>query len=184
ASPWDDDPWATAGEAAATDAPAPTHMQRDRSDYFAAEVINLWTERVRSLSTDAATLAALGMDAQLVGDLGNELVIGAHRNQLAERIAEQIRSQVAAANVRWDEVADRCAGIAAMLVNDYVSHLGFAEMPVAQRPEFPGAPQPRVRGVFEPLPSSADRAELSDQRTPLEHNYFLDWGVSLLHIGL
>lgn len=183
ASPWDDDPWATTAGPAA-DAPVQVHVQRDRSDYFAAEVINLWTERVRMLSTDTATLASLGMDAQLVGDIGNELVIGAHRNQLAERIAGQIRSQVAAANVRWDEVADRCAGIAAMLVNDYVAHLGFAEQPAAQRPAFPGGARPRVRGVFESLPSSADRSALADQRTPLEHEYFLDWGVSLLQIGL
>ena len=186
--PWGDDPWAdapAAGDAPAKAAPPP-RRQRDRFDLFAAQVLNLWTERVRGLSSDAQALAALGMDAQIVGDIGNELVIGAHRNALIERIADRVRSQVAAANVRWDEVADRCAGIAAMMVNDYVSQLGFGDLPAAARPAVPEPPKPRLRGVFDvmPMPGHGEIPALGEQRAPMEREYFLDWGVALRQLGL
>lgn len=180
------DPWGSPASAAAPSVAATVATQRDRYDHFASQVINLWTERVRTLSTQTQTLAVLGLDAQLVGDLGNELVIGAHRNLLAQEIAQRVRSQVAAANLRWDEVADRCAGIAAMLVNDYVAYLGYGTLPADKRPAFPEAPQPRVRGVFAapPMPAPGTTPALEKQRVALEHQYFLDWGVSLKQLGL
>lgn len=177
-------PKAAAGSAPAV-ATTPVR-QRDRYDQFAGEVINLWTERVRGLSTRTQTLTALGLDAALASDLANELVIGAHRNGLATQIAQRVRSQVASANLRWDEVADRCAGIAAMLVNDYVAYLGFAGLPVDKRPVFPEPPQPDGRPVFlaPPVPGKGDIPALGPHREALEDQYFLDWGVSLKQLGL
>ncbi len=186
--PWDD-PWAEPATAAApspkTAAPAP-RRQRDRSDHFATQVLNLWTERVRGLASDASAINAMGLDAPLVIDLIDELVIGAHRQQLIERIAARIRTEVVAANVRWDEVADRSAGIAATLVNDYVSHLGFGGLPDAERPAVPEAPKPRQRGVFAPPPLPARGAipALGEARSVLERDYFMDWGVALRQLGL
>lgn len=186
----DDDPWGAEPTAPETPAPKkaapPPRRQRDRADMFAVQVLNMWTERVRGLSANTPRLATLGFDMQLAGDLGNELVIGAHRNQLIEQIAEKVRSQVAAANVRWDEVADRSAGIATTLVNDFVSYLGFGELPPDKRPAVPEAPKPRARGVFvaPPLPAKGQPPMLGERRTTLERNYFLDWGVSLKQLGL
>lgn len=183
--PWAD-PWAAPGESSEKVSAVAPLRQRDRFDVFATQVLNLWTERVRELSTEAQTLSALGMDAQLIGDLGNELVIGAHRNGLADHIADRVRQQVAAANVRWDEVADRCAGIATMLVNDYVAWLGFAGMEPSARPAVPEPPKARARGVFQamPMPGEREIPDLGSQRAPLERDYFMDWGVALRQLGL
>ena len=125
--PWDD-PWNDPSPASAK-APArvaPT-AQRDRSDLFAHHVLNLWIERVRALGYDTDTLAALAIDAAVINALVDELVIGSHRLELADRIAAAVRKQLQAANVRWDEVADRATGIAANIINDYVAFLGFAK---------------------------------------------------------
>lgn len=187
--PWDD-PWAEAADDDATRPAAlaapPKRRHRDRSDHFATKVLNLWNDRVRSLAGEPQTLAALGMDAPLVIALADDLVVGAHRSLLGERIAERIRSQVAAANVRWDEVADRGAGVAAMMINDYVATLGFAELAPEQRPAVPEPPKPRLRGVFPapPLPARDTIPALGEARAPLEREYFLDWGVALRQLGL
>lgn len=186
--PWDD-PWAepaSGGGSAAVAAPPPKRRQRDRSDHFAIQVLNLWTEQARELGSDAQALAALGMDAQLVIAVADEMVVGAHRQQLIERLADRIRTQVAAANVRWDEVADRAAGIAATMVNDYVSHLGFGDLPEDQRAAVPEPPKPRLRGVFAPppLPERGAIPALGATRATLERDYFLDWGVALRQLGV
>jgi hypothetical protein len=189
ADPWADDPWADApvGGGQSTKAAAPPkRAQRDRSHHFATSVLNLWTERVRGLASQPQALAALGIDPPLLIALADELVIGAHRAELIEQIAERIRVQVVAANVRWDEVADRAAGIASMMINDHVTHLGFGNLPPDQRPAVPEPPKPRQRGVFAPppLPQRGELPRLGGSRAPLERDYFLDWGVALLQLGL
>jgi len=187
--PWDD-PWAeppaaAAGGRPAAAAPAP-RRQRDRADHFATQVFGLWSERVRGVAGDAPVLAALGMEARLVSDIADELVVGAQRGGVIERIAERVRAQVAAANVRWDEMADRSAGIAAMLINDFVFHLGFGDLPPDARPAVPEAPKPRQRGVFAApaLPARGAAPQLGEQRAQLARDYFLDWGVALRQLGL
>ncbi|HMN82449.1 MAG TPA: virulence factor SrfC family protein [Burkholderiaceae bacterium] len=182
-----------AGGAASTGGAArwSTHVQRDRSDLFATQVTNLWTERVRGLAFDHETLAVLGLDARLVGDMVDELVVGAHREQLTDRVAAATRRQVQAANVRWDEVADRAATIAANLINDYVAFLGFADQPPDQRPGFPEPPKARQRAVFQwPEPvegvqgAGVGPAGLGERRRPMENDYFIDWGVALRQAGV
>ncbi len=189
ADPWADDPWADhAAAPAAGGASAPAHKQRqqDRFSHFASRVLNLWTERVRGLASDPRALAALRMDPQLVLSLADELVVGAHRLKLVDTIADRVRRQLDSATTRHDDVADRAAGIAATLVNDYVSHLGYAELPEPERPAVPEAPKPRLRGVFAAptVPQRDALLQLGEGRAPLETTYFMDWGVALRQLGL
>ena len=183
--PWAD-PWADTATATAKAPPVAAKRRQDRCDVFATQVLNLWTERVRGLSTDAPSLASMGLDAQVVSDIGNEMIIAAHRTALIEAIGERVRNELVAANVRWDEVADRGAGIATMLINDFVSFLGFGAMPEEQRPGVPEPPKARVRGVFcaPPLPPRDTPPALGERRAALEREYFLDWGVALKQIGI
>lgn len=185
--PWGD-PWADAAGTSTTAATAapPKHRERDRFDQFASKVLNLWTERVRSLASDERALTGLRMDAKLVIAVADELVSGAHRHALVERIAERTRKQLDSATTRHEMVADRAAGIASTIINDYVSYLGFGELPEAERPAVPEAPKPRQRGVFAapPVPVRDHIPALGDSRAPLETNYFLDWGVAFKQLGL
>lgn len=186
ADPWDD-PWADAdAPAKAVTSVAAPAVVRDRPYLFATQVLNLWTDSVRGLAADAQSLAALGMDAQLAGDVGNELVVAAHRNMLVDLIAQKIRLQLSAANVRWDEVADRGANIALAIVNDFVSHLGFGDLVETKRPAVPEPPKERQRGVFV-APELAFKdgiPTLGVRRAPLEREYFLDWGIAFKQMGL
>jgi hypothetical protein len=128
----------------------------------------------------------MGLDAQVVSDIGNEMVIAAHRTNLIEAIGERVRNELVAANVRWDEVADRGAGIATILVNDFVSFLGYGALPEKDRPGVPEPPKPRVRGVFSapPLPARDMPPALGERRAASEREYFLDWGVALKQVGI
>lgn len=180
--PWVDDPWAD-GPAETTSVKSPPPRQRDRYDHFANQAIGLWAERARSLAKDERAMAALRVDQGTVLELADELVIGAHRLQLASRIADEVRRQLDSATTRHDEVADRAAGIAAFLINDYVSTLGFAGMPSGQRPRQPKQPH---KGVFEPppIPQRDAMLELGPVRSALDEAYFLGWGEALRQFGL
>jgi hypothetical protein len=185
ADPWADDPWSD-GPAETASAKSAPPRQRDRYDQFANQAIGLWAVRARSLAKEERALAALRLDRGTVLDLADELVIGAHRLQMANRIADEVRRQLDSATTRHDEVADRAAGIAAFLINDFVSTLGFAGLPSQQRPAQPEPPKPRQKGVFDPpaIPVRNVMLELGAAHSCLDYDYLMDWGVALREFGL
>lgn len=187
-----DDPWgdpaSEPGQAGAATAPA----IRDRSAAFAVEAMNVWTERVRGLAFDDEAIQALGLKldasqtaSRLLDDLGNELIVGAGRNDLQDRIAHEVRTRIVSAQVRFEDVADRAAGIAAIRINDYVAFLGFDSSSLADRPGFPEPPRPRQSSVFQGHASfDALVPTLGASRLGLESEFFRDWGVALRQAGL
>ncbi|MCW2248564.1 hypothetical protein M2352_004224 [Azospirillum fermentarium] len=178
----DDDPWAEepAGAAPAAAAKAPP----DRPEIFAGLMMNAWTERLRTLSRDAGLLAHLGLGADVLDQLVQEVIIGANRLDLRRQIADGVRAQVQAANTRWDDVVERAAGIALMRLNDYVAYLGFGEADETGRPGFPEAPKPRQRAVFTLPPLPERLPALGTQRQLIDRERFIDWGVALRQLGL
>ena len=177
----DDDPWAE--EPAAASAPTPK-APPDRPEIFAGLMMNAWTERLRTLSRDTGLLAHLGLGADVLDLLVQEVIIGANRLDLRRQIADGVRAQVQAANTRWDDVVERAAGIALMRLNDYVAYLGFGGLDEGKRPGFPEAPKPRQRAVFTLPPLPERLPALGAQRQSMERERFIDWGVSLRQLGL
>jgi hypothetical protein len=186
--PWAEDPWASANDNSAT--PQKDAVQRarvhDRFDHFADRVLGAWTQQARSLAKDGSALTALRMDAQMVSSLTDELVVAAQRLGLAGRISDRARTQLQSATTRFDEVADRAAGIASMLFNDFLFDLDFGCMPAKDRPAFPEPPKIRVRSIFEapPMPEASAPLGLGESRLPTEQIQFMDWGVALKQIAL
>lgn len=187
--PWAEDPW---DEEAGVATPGPASNQpskgkvHDRFDRFAEQVLSGWIQLARDLVEDRAALNALRMDAQTVSALTDELVTGAQRLGIADRIAERTRTQLLSATTRFDEIADRAAGIASMLLNDFIFDLDFSRLEEGRRPGFPEPPKQRVRAVFAspPLPDPTQPLALGDSRSPLEQIRFMDWGVALKQLSL
>jgi len=180
--PWGDDPWAAPTPTA--EKPAPAAQTVDRPAIFATHVMNHWTEGLRTLSQNAAAMQALGLEPRLLDDLVQEIIVGAHRQEITATIAEGVRAQVQSANVRWDDVADRAGSIAAAAINDYVTFLGFGGLPEDKRPGFPEPPKEPTRAIFAAPPMADGLPALGPARLPLEQQLFLDWGVALRQLGL
>ena len=184
-----DDPWAdrdNAAKPAVAPGEAPTRRVADRAAVFAQRIMNYWTERLRRLSQDEAAVRALGIGAGLIDELANEIIVGATRQRVAERIAAEVRQRIQSANARWDEtsVAERAAVVATMTINDYVTYLGFAGVPEADRPGTPEPPKARKRAIFARHMSAPGRPSLDAEPLVLEEQFFLDWGVALRQLGL
>jgi hypothetical protein len=178
---WSDDPWAATPTAAETRPPMQTV---DRAATFATNVVNHWTESLRGLSQNTDAMQALGLEGRIVDDLVQEVIVGAHRLMLTETIAKGVRAHVQSANVRWDDVADRSGCIATSTINDYVSYLGYGDLPENKRPGFPEPPKEPTRTIFAAPPKVNGAPALGASRLPLEQLYFLDWGVALRQLGL
>ena len=113
-----------------------------------------------------------------------EVIVGAHRLVLTETIAQGVRAHVQSANVRWDDVADRAGCIATATINDYVSYLGYGDLPENKRPGFPEPPKQPTRAIFAAPPQVDGAVALGAARLPLEQRFFVDWGVALRQLGL
>jgi hypothetical protein len=180
ASPFDDDPWAEPAEtAAAAAAPRPAARRKDRPEVFASRVLNLWAAHLRAFQQNATALAVLGVPAGLVGRIVDELLVGASRAKLSDRIADDVRRETVSIGARWTDAADRVARIAAQQVNDFVGYLGYGALPPAERPGFPEPPKERTRPVFGLASLRRGDGELGDARKPIEVAFFVDWGVAL-----
>jgi hypothetical protein len=179
ADPWADDPWAEPPPAAsaAPAAPAPAVAAMDRPAVFARELMNIWADKLRRVAQGAAVF---GLPVRLVEDLCSELIVGANRLKLADRIAERVRRQVQAANVRWDDSADRAVSLAGTLLNDFLADCGVADLKPAERPRRPRTELP----VFTPPPAFSGLPELGGSRQPLEQEHFIDWATALHKLAL
>ena len=129
-------------------------------------------------------MQALGVEGRIVDDLVQEVIVGAHRLMLTETIAKGVRAHVQSANVRWDDVADRAGSIATATINDYVSYLGYGDVPENKRPGFPEPPKEPTRAIFGAPPKVNGTPALGTSRLPLEQTFLIDWGVALRQLGL
>jgi hypothetical protein len=180
--PFDDDPWAAEAEPQATPA-RPTQRRRDRPDVFASQVLNHWVGRLRGLQRDETALAILGFSPEVVGAVVDELLIGANRVGLQDRIAESTRVDTAAVGTRWSTVADRVTGATALAINDFVSYLDYGAVAPADRPGSPEPPKERTHAVFTDAALRTPGADLGDSPEDMEKIFFMDWGVALRAFG-
>jgi len=176
--PWADDPWAEAPAAEpVAKAPLRAAPVQDRPAVFARELMNLWADKLRRTARNAGRF---GLPSRLVEEICAELIVGANRIGLAERVATEIRRQIQAGNVRWEDSADRAVSLAAPVLNDFCADLGLAGLPPAARPL---RPRSQV-AVFAPPPAFDDLPVLEDKRLDLEAIYFLDWATALHRLAL
>lgn len=177
--PWADDPWAEAPPASAAPAAAVPRAApvQDRPAVFARELMNLWADKLRRAARNASRL---GLPPRLVEELVGELIVGANRLGLADRIADVVRRQIQAANVRWEDSADRAVSLAAPVLNDFSADLGMTGLPAGERPRRPKSQDP----VFAPPPPFDDLPVLADKRLELEAAYFIDWATALHRLAL
>lgn len=176
--PWADDPWAEAPAAEpVAKAPVRAAPVQDRPAVFARELMNLWADKLRRTARNAGRF---GLPSRLVEEICAELIVGANRIGLAERVAAEIRRQIQAGNVRWEDSADRAVSLAAPVLNDFCAGLGLAGLPPSARPLRPRSQAP----VFAAPPAFDDLPVLEDKRLDLEAIYFLDWATALHRLAL
>lgn len=183
-----EDPWAEAADRAAEDADTNARSagvrRRERPEIFADRAVNAWTGRLRRLQQDESVLEILGLAGETVGEVIDEIIVGADRNGIRDRIAEAVREETLTAGARWEDAAERAVRIAVYEIDDYVAYLGYGGLAEKDRPGFPEAPKQATRAIFSGDALKVKGIEIGPAREPLERNYFVDWGAAFRALGI
>lgn len=155
-----------AATASAADQPTPATAPTGRAAMFAKSVMSEWMKRLRQLPEDAEMQTFLGLGAEALQNLVDEVITGAMRFRLEDKLVDALHKASNRAAATRSKLADQQVLVATTIVNDYVDWLGFSQVEPSQRPAsvIPGRtifrpPQPVIPGTLpvidpNPLPYS------------------------------
>ncbi|MCH4812633.1 putative virulence factor [Vreelandella neptunia] len=106
---------------------------------FARAIYNAWVGHVRELPQRQGLLRMLGLDRELVKLLADELITGASRLKVQEKLQAALL-QRGQSGARRDRLVARQALAAQLVLRDFIAWLGFHYVPIEKRPNsFVGA---------------------------------------------
>ena len=142
---------------------------------FAHAVMQEWIKHLRELPDDGAMLGFLGFGKAFMESLVDELICGADRLRLQQRLADVTSRAERDPSVRRGRIVERQVLAVRTVITDYIAWLGNDSMPLEQRAN---SPTGRGRKLFQPPLTISEGALLPDlPEQPLNFTalYLLDW---------
>lgn len=157
-----------------TTAPPEAPVMQSADHRFARAVYNAWVGHVRELPQRQGLMRMLGLDRELVKLLVNELITGASRLKVQERLHEALVRRVQS-GARRDRLVARQVLTAQLVLGDFIAWLGFHYLPTDQRPtSFVGAKAP-LFGYEQRQVPSGEPPNLPEQPVNQAVVYLGDW---------
>ncbi len=150
---------------------------------FAKAVLREWFKQMRDLPDNLEMQRFLGLPADVLQALTDELITASDRHRIEEQLIEVLRVLEEKRSTTRMGIVDQQVLLARNVINDFVDFLGVGTMPLDERPRSPvddrkifEPPAPIPRGVLPALP--ADEILYSGM-------YVLDWleAFRMLTIG-
>ncbi len=141
---------------------------------LARTAVDHWIESVRAIATSDGAASRFRLPRQALLHLVDELVVGAVRVGLDERIEQMIQRVTGGERLTADDLG-RAAMCAANVIGDYVMTLGFNDLLANSHPRRKGKLQ---QPVFPPR----NRIALSSigEQENADDEYFADWSQAFL----
>lgn len=146
------------------------HRARDAFERYADLAVAEWMDKMHRAAAEPETAEQLKLPRDAATALVAQIGAGARRTGLSARIAERLR-QAASYRQKLSESASKPVMVAEGVVNRYVYTLGYADLPVDQRPRA-GRTE---RAVFAPRPPVNGMPHLGPQPEPYDKQYHVDW---------
>jgi hypothetical protein len=140
----------------------------------ARTAVDHWIESVRAIATGESATNRYNLPRQALLHLVDELIVGAVRVGLEERVERLIRRVTTGDRLSPDDLG-RAATCAANVIGDFVMTLGFNDVLANSHPRRKGKSQ---QPVFPPRNRIALNA--IDDETDLDQEYFSDWSQAFL----
>ncbi|MCE8025769.1 putative virulence factor [Billgrantia aerodenitrificans] len=169
--PFGDDS-AEASASAAAQPEAPVLQSADHR--FSRAVYNAWVGHVRELPQRHGLLRMLGLDRELVKLLGDELITGASRKKVQEKLHEALLQRIQS-GARRDRLVSRQVLAAQLVLRDFIAWLGFHYSPIEQRPNSLVGAKTHLFGYERQQIDSDNLPQLPDQPVNQAVVYLGDW---------
>lgn len=149
---------------------------------FARLVLGVWTKQVRDLPTDLELQRFLGLPAAVLQGIADELITGADRHRIGDRLIEVLRPLEEKRTTTRIGIVDQQVLLARCVINDFVDSLGFSRTSLSSRPASPLGD----RRIFEgpaPIPENELPALPADE-IPYSGMFVLDWLVAFRELAI
>ena len=169
------------GAAFGAEAPAATTYSHEIA--FAHQSVQHWINHLRGLSESAALLNYINLPRPIIDALADELITALLRLRIEEKLVEAM-TNTEQAGVLLEQMVDRQVSRILHVMGDFITWLGYLEMPAAKRPTRLNMPD---QHIFT-RPSQCDSVVWKDDErlarlTPQQLNYtamfIIDWLVGL-----
>jgi len=101
---------------------------------FSKAAMRDWVGQLRGLSDNADLMHFLAAEPQTVHSLTDELITGANRLGVENRIVERIQDAEERTSATRGSLVERQVMSAANCINDFVDYLGYSDLPGEERP--------------------------------------------------
>ncbi|MFO1127652.1 MAG: putative virulence factor [Rhodospirillales bacterium] len=167
---------------AGQDAKQPQPAVSGRALGFAKAVLGEWTKQIRELPANLELQRFLGVPAAVLQMIVDEVVTGADRHRLGERLIEALRPLEDKRTTTRIGIVDQQVLLVRCIVNDFVDALGFSQVPLDERPASPMD----GRRIFEPAAAIAPGTlpQLPAEEIPYPGMFVLDWLVAFHHLAV
>jgi hypothetical protein len=145
---------------------------------FAHAVMQEWVKHLRELPGNDIMVGFLGFGKACIESLIDELIGGANRLRLQERMVAVTSRAERDPSVKRGRIVDRQVLAVRTVITDYIAWLGNDGLPLEQRAN---SPTGGGRKLFQPPPAIPDGALPALPEQPLNYTalYLLDWMEAL-----
>ena len=159
--------------------PEPAPKPKDKATLFCEEMISAWTIQISERADSERIAKDLHVPVEHLKEVVTELTGAARRLDLGEQIAVELRRFSFVDGP--DRAITRNSVIGARRISNFVSTLGFDQMPEAQRPTVAG-PDGVERPVFRVPPFVFSQIKLPTTPDRPEESYLDDWGFAFMRL--
>jgi hypothetical protein len=153
--------------------------RKDDAALFAREAVAEWMRDLQDLSGNKSQCDYYRVPETSMAELVKELIAGAQRLKLEERIETLVR-QVTGFRMKFEQIVALPARLTANLLNRYVDFLGYDALALEQRPMLPL--EGGARPVFPPRTVPRGGPQLGEQPSSYDQDYYTDWIFGFLDL--
>ncbi|MEZ5585327.1 MAG: virulence factor SrfC family protein [Candidatus Competibacteraceae bacterium] len=150
----------------------PAAALKDDAALFAKEALSEWMQDLQDLAGNGSLSDYYKFPDGMMAEFVKELIAGAQRLQLENRITEAVR-EATGFRLKFQQLVTLPARLTANLINSYVNFLGYDVVAVDQRPVVALAGSGRP--VFQPRTAPRNGPVLEERPSSYDETYYTDW---------
>ena len=135
-----------------------------------------WINHMRIVAQSEAFARSIGVPVAMLKEIVAEISSAAQRKKLSEKIADRLDRIRHIENT--DATVQKVTVVASAVINNFVSTLGYAQLPADKRPTVQ-AGESDERPIFQAMPEVHDATGIGTERSGFALQYAIDWSEGL-----